>query len=67
MELPVDIHRQQIDPEGHYLHLAVRIDFDDVTLAPTIAPQSFVLEPPRGGHRVRRFVLSAEELNGSVE
>jgi outer membrane lipoprotein-sorting protein len=56
MELPVEAYRQRIDPDGHYLRLSIRIDFDDVTFNPLIDSKTFVLNPPAGAHRVRRFV-----------
>ncbi len=58
MELPADAERARIDPDGHYLRLTIRIDFDDVTLDAEIEPGSFALDAPPGTHRVRRFVLA---------
>ena len=61
MELPVEAHRQRIDPDGHFLSIAVRIDFEDVTIDAAIEPKSFDLAPKPGARRVRRFVLPVED------
>jgi outer membrane lipoprotein-sorting protein len=63
MELPVEAHRQRIDPDHMFLRFAVRIDFEDVTFGAEIDDASFVIEPPKGAHRVRRFVLPEEDFN----
>jgi outer membrane lipoprotein-sorting protein len=60
MELPIEAHRQRIDPDNNFLRLSVRIDFNDATIDAQIQPRSFTLEPEAGVRRVRRFVLPEE-------
>ncbi len=61
MELPVENHRQRIDPDNYFLRLSIRIDFEEVTFNAEISPESFTLKPPAGSRRVRRFVPPAEK------
>ena len=65
MELPVDAHRERIDPDGNYVRLSVRIDFEEVTFDAVIDSESFALAPPPGARRVRRFVLPEEDFTGA--
>jgi hypothetical protein len=62
MELPVEAHRQRMDPDHMFLRFAVRIDFEDVTFGAEIDDASFVIEPKPGVRRVRRLVLPEEDL-----
>jgi hypothetical protein len=62
MELPVDAHRARIDPDGNYLRLSIRIDFDDATFDASMAPETFTMPVKSGARRVRRFVLLENEL-----
>ncbi len=66
MELPIEAHRQRIDPDNNFLRLSVRIDFADATFDAQIQPSSFALEPQAGVRRVRRFVLPEEEERGET-
>jgi outer membrane lipoprotein-sorting protein len=60
VELPVEVHRQRIDPDRNFLRFSVRIDIEDATFNAEIDESSFTLEPRPGARRVRRFVLPAE-------
>jgi len=56
MELPIDERRQSIDPNKELSSLSICLDFEDVTFDAGIHENSFELEIPTGGRRVRRFV-----------
>lgn len=64
MELPVESHRRQMDPERMYLKFAVRIDFKNPTFDSNIDKPSFAIEPKEGVSRVGSFVLPAEPPAG---
>lgn len=67
MELPIEAHRQRIDPDKNFLRLSVRIDFTDVTFDAQVQPSSFTLEPQPGVRRVRRFVLPEQEETAAAD
>jgi hypothetical protein len=62
MELPVEAHRQRVDPDRLFLRFAVRIDFEEATFGAEIHDASFAMEPQPGARRVRRFVLPEEDF-----
>lgn len=63
MELPVEAHRQRVDPDHMFLRFAVRIDFEEVAFGVAIDDASFAMEPKPGARRVRRFVLPEEDFH----
>ena len=56
MELPIDARRKAIDPNEQLSSLSICLDFEAVTLDADIHENSFEIEIPTGGRRVRRFI-----------
>jgi len=56
MELPVDGQSDALDPRGMFSKMAVWIEYENVQFNAAHNSETFALEVPEGGRRVRRFI-----------
>jgi thiol-disulfide isomerase/thioredoxin len=56
MELPIESQRHVLNADNRYSHLKIWIDFEDPVFDAQIDADTYVLDLPAGGRRVRRLV-----------